>query len=146
MPERHDALRVRQLQGFPNVPNIIPGSVKHAMELRDRSEKIASLGDEIQRRAQPIANQTATKILIKKVEHDPPAIATPEIQEKHGYLFGIHIYGTQSATNTFSSCGTLAPRFEMKTSFFPSGENCGKALKPPTCVTCSSALLSRLIA
>jgi hypothetical protein len=49
------------------------------MELRDRSEKIASLGDEIQRRAQPIANQTATKILIKKVERDPPAIATPEI-------------------------------------------------------------------
>lgn len=29
--------RVGQLQVFPNVPNVIPGRVKHSIELRDRS-------------------------------------------------------------------------------------------------------------
>jgi hypothetical protein len=53
-------------------------------------------------------------------------------------------YGTQSATNTLISCGTFAFRFEMKTSFVPSGENCGNALKPPAKVMRSSDLASRL--
>ncbi|HKW35325.1 MAG TPA: Zn-dependent hydrolase [Candidatus Acidoferrum sp.] len=75
---------VGQLQVFPNAHNVVPGLVKHTIELRDLSaEKIARLGDEIQRRAQEIARQTGTEIQIKKVDHDPPAIADPEIQKKN---------------------------------------------------------------
>jgi N-carbamoyl-L-amino-acid hydrolase len=55
--------------------------VKHSIELRDLSaEKIARLGNEIQKRAEQIARETWTEIVIKRIEHDPPAIATPEIQ------------------------------------------------------------------
>jgi beta-ureidopropionase / N-carbamoyl-L-amino-acid hydrolase len=106
MPDRHNALiaaaklreavqdvvtgepgrqvgTVGQLQVFPNARNVVPGLVKHSIELRDLSaEKIARLGEEIQRRAQRIAIQTATEILIKRVEHDPPAIANAEIQTR----------------------------------------------------------------
>ena len=61
----------------------MPGVVKHSIELRDLSpEKIARLGDEIQKRAQGIAQQTKTDILMKKVEHDAPAVATPAIQSQ----------------------------------------------------------------
>jgi len=74
---------VGKLQVFPNAPNVVPGLVKHSIELRDLSaEKIAGLGDEIQKRAQEIAKETGTEIVIRKVEHDPPAVADPEIQEK----------------------------------------------------------------
>jgi len=56
---------------------------KLTIELRDLSaEKIAGLGEEIQQRAQAIALETATEIVIRKVEHDPPAVAQPEIQTK----------------------------------------------------------------
>jgi beta-ureidopropionase / N-carbamoyl-L-amino-acid hydrolase len=106
MPERHNALlaaakliemvqevvtrepgrqvgTVGQLQVFPNAHNVVPGLVKHTIELRDLSaEKIARLGDEIQKRAREIARQTGTEIQIKKVDHDPPAMADPEIQKR----------------------------------------------------------------
>jgi beta-ureidopropionase / N-carbamoyl-L-amino-acid hydrolase len=74
---------VGQLQVFPNAHNVVPGLVKHSIELRDLSaEKIARLGAEIQRRALDIARQTGTEIQIKKVDHDPPAIADAEIQKR----------------------------------------------------------------
>ena len=74
---------VGQLQVFPNAHNVVPGLVKHTIELRDLSaEKIARLGEEIQRRAQEIARQTGTEIQIKKVDHDPPANADPGIQAR----------------------------------------------------------------
>ena len=74
---------VGQLEVFPNAHNVVPGLVKHSIELRDLSaEKIARLGDEIQRRAQEIARETKTEIQIKKVDHDPPAMADPEIQKR----------------------------------------------------------------
>lgn len=73
---------VGQLQVFPNAHNVVPGLVRHTMELRDLSaEKIARLGDEIERRAQEIARETKTEIQIKKVDHDPPAMADPELQK-----------------------------------------------------------------
>jgi len=74
---------VGQLEVFPNAHNVVPGLVKLSIELRDLSaEKIARLGDEIQRRAQEIARQTGTEVQIKKVDHHPPAMADPEIQAK----------------------------------------------------------------
>jgi N-carbamoyl-L-amino-acid hydrolase len=72
---------VGHLEVFPNVPNVVPGLVKHSIELRDlSSEKIARLGDAIQKRAQAIAKETGTEIVIKQVEHDTPAVADPKIQ------------------------------------------------------------------
>jgi N-carbamoyl-L-amino-acid hydrolase len=72
---------VGHLEVSPNARNVVPGVVKHSIELRDLSpEKIARLGDEIQKRAQQIAQETKTEIAMKKVEHDSPAVATPAIQ------------------------------------------------------------------
>ena len=74
---------VGRLQVFPNAPNVVPGLVKHSIELRDLSaEKIARLGDEIQKRAKEIAAETGTEIILQKIEHAPPAVANPEIQAK----------------------------------------------------------------
>ena len=74
---------VGRLQVLPNAPNVVPGLVKHSIELRDLSaEKIARLGDEIQKRAREIAQETGTEITMERVEHDPPAVADPEIQAK----------------------------------------------------------------
>lgn len=74
---------VGQIEVFPNAHNVVPGLVKLSVELRDLSaEKIARLGDEFQQRAQEIARQTGTEVQIKKVDHDPPAMADPEIQAK----------------------------------------------------------------
>ena len=74
---------VGQLQVFPNAHNVVPGLVKLSIELRDLSaEKVARLGDEIARTAQEIARQSGTEVHIQKVEHDPPALADPEIQAK----------------------------------------------------------------
>jgi N-carbamoyl-L-amino-acid hydrolase len=75
---------VGKLQVFPDASNVVPGLVKHSIELRDVSaEKIARLGDEIRKRAQEISKDTGTEITAKKVEHDPPAVANPEIQANH---------------------------------------------------------------
>jgi N-carbamoyl-L-amino-acid hydrolase len=74
---------VGHLEVSPNARNVVPGVVKHSIELRDLSpEKIARLGDEIQKRAQQIAQETKTDISMRKVEHDPPAVATPAIQSQ----------------------------------------------------------------
>jgi N-carbamoyl-L-amino-acid hydrolase len=72
---------VGRLQVFPNAPNVVPGLVKHSIELRDLSaETIARLGTEIQKRAQEIARDTGTEIIMEKVEHAPPAVADLEMQ------------------------------------------------------------------
>jgi len=74
---------VGQLQVSPNAPNVVPGLVKHTVELRDLSaEKIARLGDEIRKRANQIAKETGTEIKMERVEHDPPALADPALQTK----------------------------------------------------------------
>jgi N-carbamoyl-L-amino-acid hydrolase len=74
---------VGRLAVYPNAPNVVPGLVKHSIELRDLSaEKISRLGDEIQKQAQQIARETNTEINIKKIENDPAALATPEIQSQ----------------------------------------------------------------
>jgi N-carbamoyl-L-amino-acid hydrolase len=106
MPDRHNALlaaaklielvqevvtsapgrqvgNVGHLEVFPNARNVVPGLVKHTIELRDLSpNKVARMGEEIQRRAPEIARQTSTEISILKTEHDDPAIATPAIQSQ----------------------------------------------------------------
>jgi N-carbamoyl-L-amino-acid hydrolase len=74
---------VGKLQVFPNAPNVVPGLVKHSIELRDLSaETIARLGREIRKRAQEIARDTGTEIIIEKVEHAAPAVADLKTQAK----------------------------------------------------------------
>jgi beta-ureidopropionase / N-carbamoyl-L-amino-acid hydrolase len=74
---------VGRLEVFPNARNVVPGLVRHSIELRDLSaEKIARLGQQIQERAQAIARETQTEISMKLFEHDEAAIATPQIQSQ----------------------------------------------------------------
>jgi beta-ureidopropionase / N-carbamoyl-L-amino-acid hydrolase len=72
---------VGHLEVYPNATNVVPGLVKHSIELRDLSpQKLARLGEEIRRQAQQIARETNTEITIKHLENDPPAMATPQLQ------------------------------------------------------------------
>jgi N-carbamoyl-L-amino-acid hydrolase len=105
MPERQDALvaashlviavneivrkepgrqvgTVGQLNVSPNVPNIVPGSVKLVVELRDLSgKKIAALGEQVRARAREIGEQTRTSIEMRHAAHHDEALATPEVQK-----------------------------------------------------------------
>jgi N-carbamoyl-L-amino-acid hydrolase len=72
---------VGQLQVAPNAPNVIPGEVRHTIELRDlSSEKIEALAHKIRARAEAIAERTGTEIEITRAAHHDAAFATPEIQ------------------------------------------------------------------
>jgi beta-ureidopropionase / N-carbamoyl-L-amino-acid hydrolase len=72
---------VGQLSVTPNAPNVVPGLVRHTIELRDLSaEKIAKLAEAIRARARQIADETATQIEITPTSHHEAALATPEIQ------------------------------------------------------------------
>ena len=72
---------VGQLSLTPNAPNVIPGLVKHTIELRDLSaDKIARLAEEIRARASRIALETGTTIEIVRTSHHPPALADSTMQ------------------------------------------------------------------
>lgn len=72
---------VGHIEVYPNATNVVPGLVKHSIELRDLSpQKLATLGEEIRRQAQQVARETNTEITVKHLENDPPAMATPQIQ------------------------------------------------------------------
>lgn len=74
---------VGHLEVFPNARNVVPGLVRHSIELRDLSEdNLARLGEAIQERVRQIAQQTNTTIAINRVAHDPPALATGAIQRE----------------------------------------------------------------
>jgi N-carbamoyl-L-amino-acid hydrolase len=105
MPERRDALiaashlalavrevvtaergrqvgTVGQLSVSPNAPNVIPGLVRHTIELRDLSEdKIERLAGEIQKRARLIAEATGTSIDLARTSHHRGALASPALQD-----------------------------------------------------------------
>ena len=73
---------VGQLSVTPNAPNVIPGVVKHTIELRDLSaEKIAGLADEIRARAAQIARDTGTAIEMARTSHHPPALADEAMRQ-----------------------------------------------------------------
>lgn len=72
---------VGELYVEPNAPNVIPGTVRHSIELRDlSSEKIARLAREIEARANEIAARTRTEIEIRPSSHLGSALATPAVQ------------------------------------------------------------------
>jgi N-carbamoyl-L-amino-acid hydrolase len=73
---------VGQLSVSPNAPNVIPGLVKHTIELRDLSEEtIARLANDIQARAREIARATGTTIDMARTSHHAAALASPAMQE-----------------------------------------------------------------
>jgi N-carbamoyl-L-amino-acid hydrolase len=104
MAERHDALvaashitlavdalvrgepgaqvgTVGQLTVSPNVPNIVPGSVRLVVELRDiSSQKIARIAEKLRVRVREIASLTKTEIEMRAAAHHDAALADPEMQ------------------------------------------------------------------
>ena len=74
---------VGHLEVFPNARNVVPGLVKHTIELRDLDPaKVKAMGVRIARRAEAIAAETGTEITLKAPEHDPAALATPAVQRQ----------------------------------------------------------------
>ena len=73
---------VGQLNVSPNVPNIVPGTVRLVVELRDlSSKKIARLAEKLRTRTQEIAAKTQTEIDMRAAAHHEEALATPEVQK-----------------------------------------------------------------
>jgi beta-ureidopropionase / N-carbamoyl-L-amino-acid hydrolase len=65
----------------PNAPNVIPGTVKLTIELRDLSpEKLRGLAQGIRTRAIDIGAATNTKIELSSLSHNPPAAASTDVQ------------------------------------------------------------------
>ena len=72
---------VGQLEVSPNAPNVIPGTVRLTIELRDLStEKIRAIAADIRARARQIAAETKTTIEIADLSRNPPALASSEVQ------------------------------------------------------------------
>ena len=66
----------------PNAPNVIPGRVQMTIELRDLStEKLEKIAAEIRARGEQIARETRTTIKIGPLSSNPPALASPAMQE-----------------------------------------------------------------
>jgi beta-ureidopropionase / N-carbamoyl-L-amino-acid hydrolase len=73
---------VGELTVVPNAPNVVPGIVRHTIELRDLSaEKISAVADEIEARAQQIAAATGTRIEIAPLSHHDAALADTTVQD-----------------------------------------------------------------
>ena len=74
---------VGQLVVTPNAPNVVPGVVRHTIELRDLSaEKIQALFTRVQARAREVATATGTGITITPASHHAAALANPSIQQE----------------------------------------------------------------
>src|SRR5262249_24007629 len=73
---------VGHIEVSPNAPNVIAGSAKLTIELRDLSaSKITNLGASIQDRARKIAADTQTTIEMRRVSHHDSALADPAVQK-----------------------------------------------------------------
>ena len=105
MPDRHDALiaasqltlavreivmseagrqvgTVGHLEVSPNAPNVIPGLVRHTIELRDLSSaKLAGLAEKIRERAGRIASSTGTTIEITPTTRRDGSTPSPRVQQ-----------------------------------------------------------------
>jgi N-carbamoyl-L-amino-acid hydrolase len=72
---------VGQIEVSPNAPNVIPGTVRQTIELRDLSpDKLGRIADAIRARAAQIAAATKTSIRIAPLSSNKPALATPAVQ------------------------------------------------------------------
>ena len=104
MPDRHDALiaaakmtllvqdtvtseagrqvgTVGQMAVTPNAPNVVPGLVRHTIELRDLSaQKVERLFGRVKAGAAEIARATRTEITITPTSHHDAALADAGVQ------------------------------------------------------------------
>ena len=72
---------VGQLNVDPNAPNVVPGTVRMTIELRDLSPgKLMEIANDIRARAAAIATGTKTEIRISELSRNPPALADEAIQ------------------------------------------------------------------
>ncbi len=72
---------VGQLNVEPNAPNVIPGTVRMTIELRDLSTgKLDAIIGDIRQRAAAIAANTKTTIDIRDLSRNPPAFASEDVQ------------------------------------------------------------------
>ena len=142
---------VGRLEVSPNVRNVVPGLVKHSLELRDLSpEKIARLGEEIRKRAQVIAQQTGTEISIKQVEHDPPAVATPGIQSQiEAAASGLGLKTTRLPSGAGQDAQVIAKLGPMGMIFVPSVAGISHSPKEltrwPDCANGANVLLHTIL-
>jgi N-carbamoyl-L-amino-acid hydrolase len=73
---------VGHIEVSPNSPNVIPGQVRMSIELRDLSPEILKeLAAAISARAEQIAQETRTTIVLTPSRHNPPATADMRIQD-----------------------------------------------------------------
>lgn len=80
-PGRHVGT-VGRLDVTPNSPNVIPGRVVLSIELRDLAERtLHELAAAIRTRAARIALDTRTEIAIELGSRNPPALASPSMQQ-----------------------------------------------------------------
>ena len=69
---------VGKMEVSPNATNVVPGVVKHTIDLRDLDAgKLARIADEIRARSREIAAATRTEIEIARVTHHDAALAAP---------------------------------------------------------------------
>ena len=142
---------VGKLQVFPNASNVVPGLVKHSIELRDLSaEKIARLGDEIRKRAQEISKETGTEIIVKNVEHDPPAVANPEIQANiEAAAAGLELKTMRLPSGAGHDAQMMAKLVPMGMIFVPSVEGVSHSPKEltrwPDCANGANVLLQTIL-
>jgi len=72
---------VGHLEIAPNAPNVIPGSARMTIELRDLSpEKLRRLGEALRARSRDIAASTRTTIELTPAHVTPPASASADVQ------------------------------------------------------------------
>lgn len=72
---------VGEISVSPGAPNVIPGVVRHTIDVRDLdAAKLARLGEAIRARAQEIAQRTGCEIEITKTGSHAPALTAPPIQ------------------------------------------------------------------
>jgi N-carbamoyl-L-amino-acid hydrolase len=73
---------VGRIEVSPNATNVIPGVVKHSVDLRDLdAAKLARIANEIRSRAAAIAADTRTEIVLERVTHHDAAIAAAPVQD-----------------------------------------------------------------
>src|SRR5437899_1670460 len=73
---------VGHLELAPNAPNVIPGSARMTMELRDLSpDKLRRLGDAVRARARDIAASTRTTVAPRPASLAPPARTRSRLQK-----------------------------------------------------------------
>jgi N-carbamoyl-L-amino-acid hydrolase len=72
---------VGHLEVSPNAPNVIPGTARMTIEIRDLSaDKLKRLGDAVRERARAIAQATRTTIEMRASSLAAPATASPDVQ------------------------------------------------------------------